>query len=307
MTDDTNALSADEAKYFETGGQADLPLTEEKPEAVETPEAEAKEPEKQPEAKKDAPPEIEVVDDDDGEGEPDQRKYVKVGVLRKEREKAKTFRTQLEQTQAQIAQLRQQVEAAKNPPREITAEEAPHVALERVQNLESQLANQAAKQTFITSYQRAASEFIKGTDDEPGVADFPQAYQHALGVRRSIYEDAGYAPDQVNALLESEEAAIVERAFLSGKNPAAQLYKIAKTLGYKPAAKEEPKGKSDADKVLESAKKLAEIQKGMDKNKSVSGGGGGNDAPSLIELADMDDAEFDKATSGKNWEKMMGG
>jgi DNA repair exonuclease SbcCD ATPase subunit len=296
--DDTNALSAEESKYFETGGQADLPLVEEKaPETVEKPE-----PEKQPEAKKEAPPEIEVVDDDDGTGEPDARKYVKVGVLRKEREKAKEFRAQLNQTQQQMAALQRQIEAAKNPPRELAPEEVPHVALQRVQQLEESLANTAAKQQFLASYQRLASDFAKEQ------ADFADAYKHALGVRRTMYEDAGYAPEQVNLLLESEEAAIVERAMMNGENPAAKLYKIAQTLGYKPAAKEEPKpGKTEADKVVLAAEKLAQIQKGMEKNKSVSGGGGADSAPSLAELAEMDDAEFDKATSGENWKKMMGG
>jgi hypothetical protein len=294
--DDTNALSAEESKYFETGGQADLPLVEEKaPEAVEKPE-----PEKQPEAK--APPEIEVVDDDDGTGEPDARKYVKVGVLRKEREQKRAAKERETQAIQRAADLERQLQALKNPPRELAPEEVPHVALQRVQQLEESLANTAAKQQFLASYQRLASDFAKEQ------VDFADAYKHALGVRRTMYEDAGYAPEQVNLLLESEEAAIVERAMMNGENPAAKLYKIAQTLGYKPAAKEEPKpGKTEADKVVLAAEKLAQIQKGMEKNKSVSGGGGADSAPSLAELAEMDDAEFDKATSGENWKKMMGG
>jgi hypothetical protein len=298
--DDTNALSADEAKYFETGGQADLPLVEEKPESQPEPEK-APEPEKQPEAKKETPPEIEVVEDDDGEGEPDQRKYVKVGVLRKEREKAKAAREQALQVTQQMAELRRQIEEAKNPPREISAEELPHVALERVQNLEQQLAQQAAKQNFVATWQQKATEYAREQ------TDFPQAYQHALNTRRTMYELGGFNQQQVNAMLESEEAAIVERALIAGENPAATFYKIAQTLGYKPAAKEAPKKDDATDKVVQAAEKLAQIQKGMEKNKSVSGGGGADTAPSLTDLADMDDAEFDKATSGDNWKKMMGG
>lgn len=298
---DDNALTPDEAKYFESGGQADLPLVEEKaPETVEK-QPEAKEPpaEKAPEAK--APPEIEVVEDDDGEGEPDARKYVKVGVLRKEREKAKEFRTSLAQTQQQLAALQKQVEQAKNPPREITPEEAPHIALERVQQLENSLAETAAKQNFISSYQRAATDYAKEQ------TDFPDAYKHALGVRRSVYELAGYPEHQVNALLESEEAAIVERAFMSGENPAKKLYQIAQTLGYKPATKEAAKTVDPIDKVVNSAEKLAKIASGMERNKSVSGAGAADTAPSLSDLADMDDVEFEKATSGKKWKELMGG
>jgi hypothetical protein len=297
---DDNALTADEAKYFETGGTTPPPepKIEEAPvEKVEEAEPEAKAPEP-----KEAPPEIEVVEDDDGEGEPDARKYVRVGVLRREREKAKAAREQALQANQQMAELRRQIEAAKTPPRELTAEELPHVALERVQKLENELANNAAKSNFINAYQKAANDFAKEQ------ADFPEAYQHALQIRRNVYEDAGYDANQVNALLESEEAAIVERAFLSGENPAAKLYKIAKTLGYQPKAKEAPKKETDATaKVLDSAERLANIAKGMEKNKSVSGGGGADSTPTLTELADMDDAEFEKMTAGDNWKKMMGG
>ncbi len=121
-----------------------------------------------------------------------------------------------------------------------------------------------------------------------------------------MYEMAGYSTQQVNALLESEEAAIVERAFQSGENPAAVFYKIAQKLGYQAQAKQEPKTEDASEKVVKSAEKLAKIADGMSKNKSVSGGGSSDAAPSLQELADMDDSEFDKATSGKNWQKMWG-
>lgn len=122
-----------------------------------------------------------------------------------------------------------------------------------------------------------------------------------------MYELAGYNEPQVIQLLESEEAAIVERAFLSGENPAKKFYEIAKALGYQPKAKEAEKKADPTLKVVESAEKLAQIAKGMEKNKSVSGGGSADSAPSLTELADMDDAEFEKATSGDNWKRMMGG
>ncbi len=146
--------------------------------------------------------------------------------------------------------------------------------------------------------------------------DFPEAYTHALNTRRAIYEAGGFDQAQINAMLESEEAAIVERSLMNGENPARAIYKIAKTLGYQPKAKEavadpvneQVKKQADtAEKTLAAATKLEKIAKGMDKNKSLSGAGGGSDAPSLEELLDMPEEEFTKHTSGKKWAGLMGG
>jgi hypothetical protein len=297
--DDTNTLSAEEAKYFDTRGEAELPL--EQPKAETPPEQKPVEGDVAPEAKaepeKKTPPEIEVVEDDDGQGEPDARKYVKVGVLRKEREQRKALRNEVEQTKAQLAALQRQIEEARNPPREIQPEEAGQVALERLQQIEAHNANLAAKQNFVTTWRQKAAEF---TQEQ---ADFPDAYKHALEVRRGMYELAGFGADQVNVMLESEEAAIVERALLAGENPAKAFYSIAKKLGYAPKTKEPD---PTDNKVIDAAKKLAKIADGMSKNKAVNGGGSAESAPSLQELADMDDGEFEKATSGKKWREMWG-
>jgi hypothetical protein len=297
---DDNQLTADEAKYFETGGQAELPIEQPKAEPEEKAPAEA---EKQPEAKaeeKKSPPEIEVVDDDDGEGEPDQRKYVKVGVLRREREQRKALKAEAEQVKQQLAALQQQMRQAQTPPREIAPEEAGQVALERLQQIEAQTHEVQAKAAFISDWQRTAQAFAKEQ------ADFAEAYNHALGIRRGMYEAAGFSEADVNALLESEEASIVQRAKVEGKNPARVMYEIAQKLGYQQKAKEAPKA-DPAETVVKSAEKLAKIADGMAKNKATSGGGAADNTPTLSELVDMDDAEFDKMTSGKKWKEMMGG
>lgn len=316
MTDDTNALSESEAKYFETQGQAELA-----PEpAVEEVKVEDAKPEVKTEVKEEpkAPTEIEVIDEAEADSvEPDARKYIKVGVLRKEREKTKQFRQETEALKQQIAQLQQ----PKDPPRQLTAEEVPQVALERVQNLERALAERDAKQNFVDAYRQKAQEFTQEK------ADFPEAYQHTLKSRRAMYEVAGYGPQQIAQLLESEEAAIVEKAMMDGANPAERIYEIAtKVYGYQPKAKETPVSEvnNEARKVmaeelrdktqaktaeltLESAKKLEKIAKGMDKNKSLSGSGGGTEAPSLEELVMMNDSDFEKATSGAKFKELMGG
>lgn len=319
--DDTNLLSEAEAKYFDTKGQAELPMPTES-EAVEKSAGEEKpaaEIEVEPAAKTEekAPAQIEVVAEDDvsdGE-EPDGRKYVKVGALRKEREKTKQFRTQVEAANQRAAQLEQRLRALEQPQRETEPAEVVQQTANELRQIKQALGERDAKQQFISTYQQKAQEFITGSDDEPGVTDFPAAYKHALDMRRAIYETAGYNQQQVNALLESEEAAIVERALMDGENPAKRIYQIAQKLGYAPKAteKDDPvneqvkKQADTADKTLLAAKKLEKIAKGMDKNKSLSGGGAGNEAPSLEELLDMPEEEFSKHTDGKKWAGLMGG
>jgi hypothetical protein len=314
--DETNALSEAESKYFETGGKAELPPESTLP-LEEKPVEKAKEPEAE-EAKADKPDKpIELVTEDEIEDEPDARKYVKVGVVRKEREEKKQLKLRAEQAEQGRAELERRIQAMQNPPRQLQPEEVPQVALERVQRLENQLNEQSAKQNFVQTYAQKAQEFITGTDDEPGVPDFGDAYKHALNTRRAVYQISGFGEADITKLLESEEAAIVERAMIEGKNPAKVIYDIAKQFGYQPkakeAAKDDPvneqvkKQAATADKTLEAAKKLEKIAKGMDKNKSLGGGGGGNEAPSLEELLDMDEGEFSKHTSGKKFREMMGG
>lgn len=317
--DDTNLLSEAEAKYFDTKGQAELPMpseseTVEKPADEERPAAKT---DAEPVAKVEAPAQIEVVAEDDvsdGE-EPDGRKYVKVGALRKEREKAKQFRAQVEQANQRAAQLEQQLQAFRQPQREPEPIEIVQQTAQELAKLKAQLGENSARQQFINNYRQKAQEFITGSADEPGVTDFPDAYQHAVNQRRAMHEAAGFNQQQINAMLESEEAAIVERATMDGKNPAQVIYNIAKTLGYAPkaaekddAVTEQVKKQADtADKTLLAAKKLEKIAKGMDKNKSLSGGGAGNEAPSLEELLDMPEEEFSKHTDGKKWAGLMGG
>lgn len=320
--DDTNALTEAEAKYFDTGGQAGLPLAETPPEAVEKP-VEKPEPEAKPAAEDKAPPQIEVVDENEIDAdEPDARKYVKVGVVRKEREEKKQLRARAEQAEAARALLEGRIRSLEQatPQREPEPLEVVQRTANELAQIKQQLGENAAKQQFISSYQQKAQEFITGSDDEPGVPDFPDAYKHALGMRRMIYETAGYNQAQVNQLLESEEAAIVERAMLDHVNPAKRIYDIAKGLGYAPKAaikadpvNEQTQRQADtADKTLEAAKKLEKIAKGMDKNKSLAGAGGGNDQPTLEELAMMAmdplrESEFEKHTAGTKFKAVMGG
>jgi len=320
--DDTNELTQADLAFLEaerTDKVADTP--EAVAEETEKQREEAKKPETKAEPVKEeakAPTEIEVIEDDKiDDPDVDGRKYVKVGVARKEREAKKELKARLESTERARLELEARLKALEQPPRQLQPEEVPQVALERVQNLERTLAEQNAKQQFVATYAQKAQEFAKEHED------FPQAYQHAIAQRRMMYEVAGYAPHQVNALLESEEAAIVERALIDGANPAEKIYEIAtKVYGYKPAIKTADPAETNnaareamaaevqqktADKTLEAAKKLEKIAKGMDKNKSLSGGGAANEDPGLEELAAMSDAEFEKATAGAKFRELMGG
>ena len=120
------------------------------------------------------------------------------------------------------------------------------------------------------------------------VADNLDKQLTAMGVSESVRA----------AQIEQYKNYIVVAALKNNKNPAEALYKAAKATGYKPA-----NGTPDAEH-----EKLAIIAQGIEQSKSLSGGrtrqpkGITSDA-----LLDLTDDEFDAATDGDNWEKLMGG
>ena len=108
----------------------------------------------------------------------------------------------------------------------------------------------------------------------------------------------GYDDNQSYQLAQRDAWDIVQDANNRGKNGAELIYNLAKTRGYE-------KGKQTTEKSeIETLKEVKEVAKN-------TGLGASGDTPkgqvSLSDLAGMNDAEFDKLTSGDNWRNMMGG
>ncbi len=147
MNDDTNLLSADEAKYFETKGQADLPLPADDAgtDAAADKEAEkalTEKPAIETVKEEKAPAQIEIASEDEIDAEePDARKYVKVGVVRKEREEKKQLRLRAEQAEQGRAALEQRLRALEQPQRELEPAEVVQQTANELRQIKGALAN----------------------------------------------------------------------------------------------------------------------------------------------------------------------
>lgn len=171
-----------------------------------------------------------------------------------------------------------------------------------------------AETQLRTTYQASAQRFAQTN------TDFGDAYNHVNKVRDAMLESIGYSDPQQRAQIRmDEERALVDQALRSGKDPAATIYGVAKSLGYVkaapvaaaaaaiPAAATPAAAASAAPSVTEEVERIAKAQAA---SKSLSSGGGAAVGPMTVEtLANMTDSEFE-AYARKNpkvVQELMGG
>lgn len=314
-------LTPSEQAYFDTGGKADpeapvvakegadakteLPATERK---EETPAASPA-----ANSESEAKPAADVAEPRKGE--------VPHEALHAAREATKAAKAEAAQAKAQAlanADRLASLEARLQPQ---PANEAPLTLEQRLERQEQyrvqeaqQATHRAQKAQFVNRYAADAQAFAKETPD------FWDAYNHAVTVRRAMWEDAGITdPNEVNALLEQEEAAIVNRAMASGKSGPEALYSIAKRFGYIAKAPmapgpspEQAAAQAAAERTAKAtetaAAQLRMLAEGQKHEKSLANAPSAGDVdPSAEELLKLSDEEFEKMTRGKKWKKYGGG
>ena len=144
---------------------------------------------------------------------------------------------------------------------------------------QSDVQRTAASQQIVSAYAGAAQQFMAG-----GHPDYPQARDHLLSSRRGELQMLGYEPQQVEQVLDAEEAAIVQLALSQNANPAERLYAVAESRGYKTTAAASGNGGA-----------MATLKKGEAAANTLGSGSGDAQAGpmSLEALANIDDqAEF---------------
>lgn len=177
-------------------------------------------------------------------------------------------------------------------------------------------AEEVRTRNVITAYRNDANQF------KTKQADFDDAYNFLMGLRKTQLEAQRYAPEEVNKWLQVEEMNLVQRAFESNSSPSADIYNLAKSMGY--AAKAAPVAQAVAEPVqakLAPAAPLAavasvtdeidRIKAGKQASMSLSnGGGGGAEEMSLEWLANAPLKEFqafmDKPGNREKVERAMG-
>lgn len=143
---------------------------------------------------------------------------------------------------------------------------------------------------FVQSAREVRDEFVKTTPD------FNDAYQHIRNVRTEDLRAVGVPAADINKLLLQDELALTQSAFQTGKNPAQEMYNMAKRYGYTAKA---PAPAANA--------KIEELQKGMEAAKQPARAGG-DFTPTLANLRDASSADLNKVVMDDDaWHRIVGG
>jgi len=301
-----------EAAYFESGGAQTEGLSDAAPASTEP---------VQPAADSQAQP-TEQQQQQEQNQQQDQR-MVPLAALQEERAERKRLRDDMQRMQQQqealvqriLSTQQQQPAAAQEPQIQIPDYATDPVGHLRAQNellqrqmreMAGYLSGQNEQQQQWTQQQQqqaAVANFIATHEQEfrAQAPDYDAAAQFLQKSRADEYRALGMTnPIQIQNALHQDLIAMANIAYQNGTNVAEAAYNLAKSRGYKAASA--PQGGAQQQ---DNAARLAAISQGQQHAASLSQSGGAAPAPMSIEkLLAMSDADFSKATSGMNWQKL---
>lgn len=270
--------------------QAALPLETPPAETAPAPAAAAPE---APAAKPEAPP----VD-----------KHVPIQAMLEERSKRQALQKQMAEmaakTEAMERRFQELLKRAEPPPPAFEENPAEHLK-SRLDMTEQQLKawNERAAQEQAAQKQaqdaQALHAFVEQHEQgfRAQAKDYDAAVQHLQQARAQEFITLGYSPSEAQMMVYRDALAIAWEARARERNPAEVFYALAKQRGYAPAPA------APAPSATQKAA-LETVAAGIAKTQSLGPSGGGDADLTLAKLAEMDDSEFDKATSGENWRKL---
>jgi hypothetical protein len=130
---------------------------------------------------------------------------------------------------------------------------------------------------------------------EKTVPDFADAYAHVRHIRSEDLRAAGVAESEIPKILLQDELNLAQNSLARGKNPAEEVYNIAKRYGYT------PKGTNAAP-----ASKIATLLAGQAAAKQPERAAPGNEL-TLDGLKDAGDGDLNKLVQDdKMWAKIVG-
>lgn len=136
---------------------------------------------------------------------------------------------------------------------------------------------------------------------EATTPDFSQAYDHIRSLRTDDLRAAGAPEKEIAKILLQDELQIAQTALQRGKNPAEEMYAMAKRYGYV------PKAATTTTTVQTPEQKIAALTKGQAAAKHPDRGG--TDNPMSFEsLKDASSADLNKIVQDdKMWNRIVGG
>jgi len=138
------------------------------------------------------------------------------------------------------------------------------------------------REQFVGAYAQSAKEYAV---ENP---QFMDAYKHLVQSRLNEHLAAGYDENTANELLKQEEAAIVDRAFRNGENPAERIFKVAQARGYSYQAPQPEK---------KPVSKLESVKQGLRTSKALGptqGDARDMDNLNISDIDSMSDEEVDR-------------
>lgn len=258
-------------------------------------------------------------------------RVVNYGALHAERQKRKAAEGEATKAREEAARImgrfetiQQLVQRGQQPqPQQPAAEEIPDINLDPVGHFQAQLAiankrietfdkwqqTQEANATAmnnVAQLQRIAQSHE--ADFKKTAPDYDEAFQYVRKMRDQELEYMGYAdPGVRQQIIQNDALQIAAQALQGNRNAAEVVYNIAKARGWAgkaPAPTTQPVAPAQSP----DAKKLATVAKGQAASQSLGQVSGSAPAEMSVEsLLKMSDSEFEEATKGDNWRKMMGG
>ena len=277
--------------------------------------------------------------------EPDDGKKVDLRALHEEREKRKQVQKERDEAKANLAKFEgrfgvlQELVAAQARGTAAETEQLPDPTTDPVGHFTARAARAEQKIAQFEQYQQQQTQqqqqmaAVNQLASAAGAAeqqfrsenpDYEDAANYVKDLRSKQLEALGYSdPGQREQAIRMEALDLAYRAMNAGQNPAAFVYNYAKISGWqgKPAsasstpaaqpvavATAAPVAPAPVPAAQGGAQKLARVVEGQKANASLSSAAGSAPTETSVEsLLKMSDEDFEKATQGKNWKKLMGG
>lgn len=319
-----DTLSAEETKYFESGGDDGAPAGDPPPPPDDSPPPEGdgadtgQTPDPAPKA-------------NEGKKQPS-GKTVAIEALHESRAREKEIRDQLAEERRQRAiidqrtaailetfnrqnaapqqQQQQQPETPAIPA--IDQDPVGHI-IGRLEEVNKKLGDVAKtnEQRTVADQQVTAIRNLQNTaiameeEFKKVTPDYDDAVNHLRATQEAELAEQGYTPQEIRNFIAQQALGAAARAIQQGKNPGQVLYAMAKVRGWapKPAAPVQPAAPAAPTPV----ERVANIQRGQNEGRSLSQSRGTAPAPLTSQrLLEMSNEEFDKAMATAEGRALMG-
>lgn len=267
----------------------------------------------------------------EGQAQPDidpetgKQRKVDYGAFHSEREKRKAAEAKAQDTEKQLATALGRFSVLEQLAKQAPLQQAPQALSEavpdintdpvghfkalyeqtqqKVTDIDKWRQTQEANATAMNNVQQLTriamnheGEFSKKTPD------YQDAATYVRSVRDQELQAMGYAdPGVRQQIIQGDALQIAAQALQNNMNAAEVVYNIAKARGY--TAKAPPAAAPAGD-----IKKLETVANGQKQASPLSEANGSAAPPMSVDaLLKMSDADFEKATKGDNWRKLMGG